>query len=87
MSKKSPPGCTQVELWKWRRQVVPIILFFNLAHPVPLKSRLCHNRSLTVKEIQDEVERFFLEQARAFYCDMRAVAENAPKGKNHRAVQ
>ena len=38
-----------------------------------------HNNS--ADEIQDESERLFLEQAKAYYRELRNVAENAPHGK------
>lgn len=38
-------------------------------------------QKLTAEEIQDEAEKFFLEQAKAYYRNIRAAAENAPYGK------
>jgi len=32
-------------------------------------------------QIQDEAEKLFLEQAKAYYRDLRAAAQNAPDGK------
>jgi len=35
----------------------------------------------TENQIQDENEKLFLEQAKAYYRDLRAAAQNAPHGK------
>lgn len=35
----------------------------------------------SIENIQDEDERFFVEQARSYYRDLRVAAENAPFGK------
>lgn len=36
---------------------------------------------MTEDQVQDEAEKLFLEQAKAYYRDMRAAVQNAPDGK------
>jgi hypothetical protein len=42
---------------------------------------------MTDDQIQDEGERLFLEQAKAYYRDLRQTAQNAPLGKIIRHVE
>ena len=39
------------------------------------------NAQLTPEQVQDEAEKLFLEQAKAYYRDLRQAAQSAPVGK------
>ena len=39
------------------------------------------NAQLTPEQVQDEAEKLFLEQAKAYYRDLRQAAQSAPLGK------
>ena len=58
------------------RQVGKVVFDFPSLFPGAMP-----NAQLTPEQVQDEAEKLFLEQAKAYYRDLRQAAQSAPVGK------